>query len=232
MIIATAGHVDHGKTRLVEALTGVDTDRTAEEKRRGLTIDLGFAYLDRPDGGSPLGFVDVPGHERFLKNMLAGVASIDLAMLVVAADQGPELQTWEHLSILQLLEIPRLVVVLTRTDLADPDRLRDARTGVAEMLATTPWATSPVFPVSALSGDGISTLRSHLLAIHPPPLAEAGAFRLAVDRGFSLTGAGQIATGAVAAGRGRVAPPDCWRREGSPAAPARGQPRPRQPPQP
>ena len=125
MIIATAGHVDHGKTSLVRALTGVDTDRLAEEKRRGLTIDLGFAYA--PLGGAePVGFIDVPGHERFLRNMLAGVSRVDLALLVVAADDGPMPQTREHLAILGLTGARALVVALTKIDRVDPDRVAQA----------------------------------------------------------------------------------------------------------
>ncbi len=200
MIVATAGHVDHGKTRLVKALTGVDTDRTAEEKRRGLTIDLGFAYLDRPDGGEPLGFVDVPGHERFLRNMLAGVAAIDVALLVVAADEGPMPQTREHLAIMTLLGIPRALVALTRTDLAEPARLEQARAEVETLLASSAWGDSPIVPVSAASGDGVQELRNHLFAIRATPAETGRCFRLAVDRSFTLPGTGLVATGTVATG--------------------------------
>ncbi|MBL8352695.1 MAG: GTP-binding protein, partial [Burkholderiaceae bacterium] len=127
MIVATAGHVDHGKTTLVRALTGVDTDRLAEEKRRGMTIDLGFAYADLGAvDAEPIGFVDVPGHERFVRNMLAGVAAVDLALLVVAADDGPMPQTREHLAILGLLGVPQLVVALTKCDRVTPERLAAA----------------------------------------------------------------------------------------------------------
>ena len=158
VVIGTAGHVDHGKTTLVRALTGVDTDRLAEEKRRGLTIELGFARLDFPDG-SCAGVVDVPGHEKFIKTMLAGAGGIDLAMLVVAADEGFMPQTVEHLNILSLLGVRRGVVVLTKCDLADADWLAMARADLAARVKGTFLENAPVVETSAATGQGIEDLR-------------------------------------------------------------------------
>src|SRR5271169_6901651 len=155
MILATAGHIDHGKTTLVRALTGVDADRLPEEKRRGLTIDLGFAYARLPDG-TELGFVDVPGHERFLPNMLAGVLSIDRVLLVVAADDGPRPQTLEHLDILELIG------VVTKIDRVERDRTTAVVEEVEALLAAAGFAESPIFPVSSRSGEGVSALTRHL----------------------------------------------------------------------
>ena len=207
MIIATAGHVDHGKTTLVRSLTGVDTDRLAEEKRRGMTIDLGFAYADLGAmDAEPLGFVDVPGHERFVRNMLAGVAAIDLALLVVAADDGPMPQTREHLAILGLLGVPRLLVALTKIDRVTPERLAAAKREITALLAGGPHEKAPVFPLAATTGAGVAALRQHLAqaARWPAGRAVSGHFRLAIDRSFTLAGAGRIVTGAVLSGRVRV----------------------------
>ena len=156
MIVATAGHVDHGKTSLVKALTGVDTDRLPEEKRRGLTIDLGFAYADA------IGFIDVPGHERFIHNMLCGVAGIDLALLVVAADDGPMPQTREHLAILDLLGVTRAAVALTKIDRVPPERVAEVCAEIAALLAPSRLAGAPIFPADALRGVGIDAIRAHL----------------------------------------------------------------------
>jgi selenocysteine-specific elongation factor len=201
MIVATAGHIDHGKTVLVKALTGVDTDRLPEEKSRGISIDLGYAY--RPlDSGEVLGFVDVPGHERFVRNMLAGVTGIDYAILVVAADDGPMPQTEEHLAILDLLGVARGCVVVTKTDRVDAARAAEVA-GLVEILTDgTVLAGAPVFPVSALSGDGVAALRDHLAAVAAETgrRAAAGAFRLAVDRRFTVPGAGLVVTGTVFSG--------------------------------
>jgi selenocysteine-specific elongation factor len=161
VIIGTAGHVDHGKTALVKALTGVDTDRLAEEKRRGITIDLGYAYAGE------LGFVDVPGHERFVHTMLAGASGIDTALLVVALPEGIRRQTREHLQILSLLGIDRGVVALTKADLA-PDRIPDVSAALRTLLAESLLAEAPVIPVSAFSGQGIDDLRTALLASTAP----------------------------------------------------------------
>ena len=213
MIIATAGHVDHGKTSLVKALTGVDTDSLAEEQRRGMSIDLGFAYaaLDESDAlAEPVGFIDVPGHERFVRNMLAGVAAIDLALLVVAADDGPMPQTREHLAILTLLGVPALVLALSKIDRVSPHRLLAARAELAALLADGPYASAPVFALATPSGTGVAALRGHLAdaarkqAQHRAQAQPAGCFRLAIDRSFSRDGAGRIVTGAVLSGRVQV----------------------------
>ena len=203
MLIATAGHVDHGKTVLVKALTGVDTDRLPEEKARGLSIDLGFAYHTRPDGGV-LGFVDVPGHERFIRNMLAGVAAIDYALLVVAADDGPMPQTREHLAILDLLGVNAGAVVVTKVDLADDPQVAAVTGRIEKLVEGTGLKGAPVFPVSALSGAGMAALHEHLTGLAAERCAarvRTGArFRLAVDRCFTVRGAGVVVTGAVFSG--------------------------------
>lgn len=199
MIIATAGHVDHGKSTLIKALTGVDPDRLAEEKRRGLTIDLGFAWLQRP-GLQPLGFVDVPGHERFIGSMLAGVAAIDCALLVVAADQGVMPQTLEHLTILQLLGVDRVIVVLTRCDLAPRDQQQAMAQTLTGVLTEHGWPQTSLFYVSSLTGDGIDELREFLLAQQPADRAISGYARLMIDRRFTLAGAGCVITGTLVSG--------------------------------
>ncbi|MGQ0545321.1 MAG: selenocysteine-specific translation elongation factor [Betaproteobacteria bacterium] len=190
MIVATAGHVDHGKTSLVRALTGVDTDRLPEEKRRGMTIDLGFAYL------GPLGFVDVPGPERFVHNMLAGVGGIDYALLVVAADDGPMPQTREHLAILGLLGVRRAAVGLTKIDRVPPERINGVRREIEGLLSAR------VFPLSSVTGQGVQELKAHLLeeAKATAPRAAQGNFRLSVDRCFTVAGAGLVVTGTAIAG--------------------------------
>ena len=201
MIIGTAGHIDHGKTSLVRALTGVDTDRLIEEKRRGISIDLGFAYLPTPEG-SVLGFVDVPGHEKFIHNMLAGATGIDFALFVVAADDGIMPQSLEHLAIVDLLAIRGGVVALTKIDLAAPARRAEVAANIARALEDTCLSGSAVVPVSTVTGEGIDELRARLLAAARTPGTRAapGRFRLAVDRSFSLTGAGTIVTGTVLSG--------------------------------
>jgi len=201
MIIGTAGHIDHGKTALVRALTGVDTDRLKEEKTRGISIDLGFAYLPAGDGGI-LGFVDVPGHEKFVRNMLAGATGIDFVLLVVAADDGIMPQTREHLAIVELLGLTGGLVALTKIDLVPPERCAEVAQDVREMLQTTGLAAAQVVPVSANTGEGIEELRDRLLAAarDAAPRSALGRFRLAVDRCFSLTGVGTIVTGAVVSG--------------------------------
>jgi selenocysteine-specific elongation factor len=201
MIIGTAGHIDHGKTALVHALTGVDTDRLPEEKRRGLTIELGFAELALADGRSA-GVVDVPGHERFVRTMVAGTCGIDLVLLVVAADDGIMPQTREHLEIVELLGARAGVVALNKIDRADPARSNAVTAEISALLARGPLRGAPVVPVSALTGEGIETLRQALtqaLAGMPERAAD-GFFRLAVDRVFVKPGFGPVATGTVAAG--------------------------------
>ncbi|MCC5856700.1 MAG: selenocysteine-specific translation elongation factor [Ectothiorhodospiraceae bacterium] len=198
MIVATAGHVDHGKTALVRALTGVDTDRTEEEKRRGLTIDLGFAYMDGPSLRR-IGFVDVPGHERFIRNMLAGVAAVDFVLLVIAADDGPMPQTREHLAILHLLGLRHGAVVVSKTDRVSGERLLQVTEGIPELVEGTCLTGAPVFPVSAQTGAGMDALKRHLTRCSETlPWRKAdGNFRLAVDRCFTVDGAGLVVTGTV-----------------------------------
>ena len=208
MIVATAGHIDHGKTLLVKTLTGVDTDRLPEEKARGISIDLGFAYLPLPNG-ELIGFVDVPGHERFVRNMLAGVCGIDYALLVVAADDGVMPQTLEHLNILNLLHIQRGAVVVTKIDRVDEERVKQVGESVSALLATTQLADAKVMPVSAISGVGISELREMLKreAASAPSRANADQhFRYAADRAFTVAGSGTVVTGTVF--NGKVAPGD------------------------
>ena len=202
MIVGTAGHIDHGKTALVGALTGVDTDRLAEEKRRGISIELGYAYQPLADG-QVLGFVDVPGHERFIHTMLAGAAGIDFALLVVAADDGVMPQTREHLHILALLGIAQGAVALTKIDRVDPAHVAGMARELEALLAPTTLAGAPVFPVSAVTGQGIEALRAYLHAAAQalPPRRDDGGFRLAVDRSFTLKGTGTVVTGTVFSGR-------------------------------
>ncbi len=205
VVVGTAGHIDHGKTSLVRALTGIDTDRLPEEKARGITIDLGFAFLEEP-GAPTIEIVDVPGHERFVKNMLAGVGGIDLAMLVIAADEGVMPQTREHLAICSLLHIPRGLVALTKTDLVEPDWLELVREDLAGLLRETFLAGAPVIPVSAKTGEGLDALRAALRALAAEvPSRETDALpRLPVDRVFTIKGFGTVVTGTLTSGRLRV----------------------------
>ena len=208
MIVATAGHIDHGKTLLVKTLTGVDTDRLPEEKARGISIDLGFAYLPLADGAL-IGFVDVPGHERFIHNMLAGVCGIDFALLAVAADDGVMPQTVEHLQILDLLGIARGIAVITKTDRVDPERVDQVETQVRSLLADTALAGIALLPASAVTGAGIDALRQALVAAakaHAARYREGQHFRLAIDRAFTVAGSGTIVTGTVF--NGEVGPGD------------------------
>ena len=200
-IIGTAGHIDHGKTSLVKALTGIDTDRLAEEKKRGITIETGYAHLELPDGGRA-GVVDVPGHERFIKNMLASSGGIDLTMLVVAADDGVMPQTREHLSILQLLGINDGLVVISKCDLVDDEWLLMVRQEISETVAGTFLEGKPVAEISARTGQGIEELRSLLISlIQARPNRETGRqFRLPVDRVFTLPGFGTVGAGTLVEG--------------------------------
>lgn len=202
MIIGTAGHIDHGKTSLVKALTGIDADRLKEEKARGITIDLGFAYKVSTDG-SVLGFVDVPGHEKLIRNMLAGATGIDHVVLVVAADDGPMPQTREHLAILDLLGLSRGVVALTKADLVSEARLAEVRSEVRALLAPTALADAALLPVSSVTGQGIDALAQHLADASAalPTSQQRGHFRLAVDRSFSLPGIGTVVTGTAVSGQ-------------------------------
>jgi len=200
-IIGTAGHIDHGKTALIRALTGQDTDRLKEEKERGISIDLGFAYLDVPGVGRA-GIVDVPGHERFIRNMLAGAHGIDLVLLTVAADDGVMPQTEEHLDILHLLGVRRGIVVITKADLADSARIAEVREEVEILTVDTVLEGVPVIPVSVVDGTGLDELKEEIarqLATYER-VAPPGYFRLPVDRAFVIKGHGVVVTGTVVAG--------------------------------
>lgn len=199
MIIATAGHVDHGKTTLLQALTGVNASRLPEEKARGMTIDLGYAYWPQPDGRVP-GFIDVPGHEKFLANMLAGVGGIDHALLVVACDDGVMAQTREHLAILQLTGKPTLTVALTKTDRVDTARIAEVRRQVVDVLRDYGFDDVSLFETAATQMQGIESLRAHLLQLGERQHVEHQRFRLAIDRAFTVKGAGLVVTGTALSG--------------------------------
>ncbi len=204
-ILGTAGHIDHGKTALVKALTGVDTDRLKEEKERGITVDLGFAEL-RPTEDVRFGVVDVPGHEGFIRNMVAGATGVDLVLLVVAADEGVMPQTREHLAIVRYLGVPGLVVALTKADLVEEEWLELVREEVEELLAETPYRDSPVLPVSAVEGRGLEEL-TELLGSLGEAIEVRGqddVFRLPADRVFTIRGAGTVVTGTLWSGRLRL----------------------------
>ena len=200
IVIGTAGHIDHGKSALVLALTGTDPDRLKEEKARGITIDLGFAHARL--GGADLAFVDVPGHERFVKNMLAGVGGIDAVVLVIAADESVMPQTREHFAICRLLQIPAGVIALTKSDLVDADTLEIARIEARELVAGSALADAPIVPVSSRTGEGLDELREALtrLAASLPERSAAGLTRLPVDRVFSMRGFGTVVTGTLTSG--------------------------------
>ena len=201
IILGTAGHVDHGKTTLVKALTGTDTDRLAEEKKRGITIELGFAHLTLP-GGQRLGVIDVPGHERFIKNMVAGVGGIDMVMLLVAADEGVMPQTREHFDVCKLLGIERGLVVISKSDMVDEDLLELVTEEIAELVAGSFLEEAPVIPVSATAGTGIQDLLQALdkIAATVVEKPDSGAFRLPVDRAFVIKGFGTVVTGTALSG--------------------------------
>src|ERR1700720_3135697 len=200
VIVGTAGHIDHGKSALVEALTGTNPDRLEEEKRRGITIDLGFAFLDL--NNARLGFVDVPGHERFVKNMLAGVGGTDLLLLVIAANESIKPQTREHFDICRLLGIPRGIVALTKSDLVDADILELVTLEIGELVAGSFLESAPIVPVSAKTGHGLDNLRTELARVSAdvPERNAAGYFRLPIDRVFSMKGFGVVATGTLVSG--------------------------------
>ncbi|HCM9125249.1 selenocysteine-specific translation elongation factor [Enterobacter hormaechei] len=203
MIIATAGHVDHGKTTLLQAITGVNADRLPEEKKRGMTIDLGYAYWPQPDG-RVLGFIDVPGHEKFLSNMLAGVGGIDHALLVVACDDGVMAQTREHLAILQLTGNPQLTVALTKADRVDEARIDEVREEVLTALDEYGFKDASLFVTVATEGRGIDALCDHLQQIPSREQASHHRFRLAIDRAFTVKGAGLVVTGTALSGEVNV----------------------------
>ncbi len=200
VIVGTAGHIDHGKSALVRALTGIDPDRLEEEKRRGITIDLGFAHLEL--NGHRLGFVDVPGHERFVRNMLAGVGGIDLVLLVIAADESIKPQTREHFDICRLLGIERGLVALTKSDLVTPDGLELVRLEVAEFLRASFLERAPIVPVSSKTGAGLDQLKQELAraATEVPAKDASQHFRLPIDRSFVMKGFGSVVTGTLVAG--------------------------------
>ena len=206
MIVGTAGHIDHGKTSLVKALTGVDTDRLKEEKARGISIELGYAYLSLRDG-EVLGFVDVPGHERFVDHMVAGATGIDFVLLVIAADDGPMPQTLEHVDIVNLLGVRAGAIAMTKVDRVDEARREACRTEIAALVQGSPLADAPVFPVSSITDEGLDALKEHLIgeaAAFGERQGRGASFRLAVDRCFTLDGVGTVVTGTVFAGEVRV----------------------------
>ena len=204
VIVGTAGHIDHGKSALVEALTGTHPDRLEEEKRRGITIDLGFAFLD--SGGVRFGFVDVPGHERFVRNMLAGVGGIDLVLLVVAADESVMPQTREHFDICRLLGIPRGLIAITKSDLVDADTLNLTRLETEELVRGSFLEGAPIVPVSARSRAGLEELKQALVRVAEscPARDTKGPFRLPIDRSFAIKGFGTVVTGTLISGSLRV----------------------------
>src|SRR5689334_16494768 len=203
IIVGTAGHIDHGKTALVKALTGIDADRLEEEKRRGITIDLGFAHLQLTPA-LRLGFVDVPGHERFVKNMLAGVGGIDIVLFVIAADEGIKPQTREHFDICRLLGIPRGIVALTKSDAVDAETLEVVRLEIEDFLRGSflDPQHAPIVPVSAVRGDGIEQLKRELSrAASAAGVKDAAAItRLPIDRAFVMKGFGTVITGTLIGG--------------------------------
>ncbi|MBV9226264.1 MAG: selenocysteine-specific translation elongation factor [Acidobacteriaceae bacterium] len=205
LVLGTAGHIDHGKTSLVQALTGIDTDRLAEEKRRGISIDLGFAYLTLPDG-CRISFIDVPGHERFIKNMLAGVGGIQAVLLIVAADEGVKPQTREHFEICRLLGVHRGMVALTKADLASSEQLTTTRLAVEELCAGSFLSGQPIIPVSSRTGEGLQELRHALsnLARQTSRRSSEGLPRLPIDRSFAIKGFGTVVTGTLWSGELRV----------------------------
>ncbi len=205
VIVGTAGHIDHGKTALVKALTGIDTDRLEEEKRRGITIDIGFAHMCL--GDYRIGFIDVPGHEKFVKNMLAGIGGIDIAMLVVAANESIMPQTVEHFAICHLLEIPRGLVVITKRDLVDPDLIEVVREEIHDLVEGSFLEDAPVVAVDSISGSGLDELKAALLQVIDQRSAVSGqrsagsAFRMPIDRVFTIKGFGTVVTGTPAHGQ-------------------------------
>ncbi|WP_077048261.1 selenocysteine-specific translation elongation factor [Pseudomonas sp. KK4] len=203
MIVGTAGHIDHGKTALLQALTGQAGDRRREERERGMTIDLGYLYAALEPGAALTGFIDVPGHERFTHNMLAGAQGIDLVLLVVAADDGVMPQTREHLAIVELLGIPRALVAISKIDRVDGARVQAVREQVSALLAPGPYAEAPLIALSSVTGEGVETLRQALLAAQREVLQRGldGGFRLWIDRAFSVAGAGIVVTGTALSGQ-------------------------------
>ncbi len=209
LIVGTAGHIDHGKSALVKALTGIDPDTLPEEKERGLTIELGFIFMDAPGYGKQVVFIDVPGHEKFVKTMVAGASHINLALLVIAADEGISVQTREHFDVLRLLDIPRGIVALTKSDLAGADRIDTLTREVSSFLGNTFMQGAPIIPVSALTGAGLDALKSALLEAGGlvPRREDKGVFRMPVDRVFIMRGFGTVVAGTVLGGDVRIGDP-------------------------
>lgn len=205
IILGTAGHIDHGKTTLIKALTGIDTDRLSEEKKRGITIDLGFAHLSLPSGRK-VGIVDVPGHERFIKNMVAGVGGIDMVLFIVAADEGVMPQTQEHLNILKILNIQRGLTVLTKTDMVDDEWLELVIEEVREQVKGTFLEKTPIIPVSSITGEGILQLKAAIDKICSEEISKdiQSPFRLPIDRIFTMVGIGTVVTGSLLFGTVKV----------------------------
>ena len=199
LVVGTAGHIDHGKTTLLRALTGIDADRLPEERRRGMTIDVGYAHLDLEDG-TVIDFVDVPGHDRLVGNMLVGAGEIDAALLVVAADDGPRAQTREHLGLLDALGIARGVVAITKTDAVDASRVAEVRALVRDLVAPTALASAPIVDVSGVTGSGLDALRGELAALAGPFRPAARPPTLAIDRAFTVRGRGVVVTGTLRGG--------------------------------
>ena len=202
VIVGTAGHIDHGKTALVKALTGIDADRLEEEKRRGITIELGFIFMDTPGFDRQIVFIDVPGHEKLIRTMVAGSANLDAAMLVIAADEGVSEQTREHFDILRLLQVPAGIVALTKRDLVDADMLELVRAEVEKFVAGSFLEGAPVVPVSSITGEGVEEVRAALteVARAAPPRADSGILRLPIDRAFTMHGFGTVIAGTLLAG--------------------------------
>jgi selenocysteine-specific elongation factor len=203
VIVGTAGHIDHGKTLLLQALTGQAGDRRREERERGMTIDLGYLYAVLEPGAALTGFIDVPGHERFTHNMLAGAQGIDLVLLVVAADDGVMPQTREHQAIVELLGIPRALIAITKCDRVDAARVQAVRQQIETLLAPGPYAGAPQIALSSVTGEGVDTLREALVDAQHEVLQRnvSGGFRLAIDRAFSVAGAGIVVTGTALSGQ-------------------------------
>ena len=205
VIVGTAGHIDHGKTALVKALTGIDADTLAEEKRRGITIELGFVFLDALESAKQVVFIDVPGHEKLVKTMVAGASNIDAALLVVAADEGISVQTREHFEILQLLGIEKGIVALTKADLVDADSLTGLESALKGFVRGTFLEGAPVLPVSAVTGEGIAHLKQALLdlADEVGERRDSEIFRMPVDRVFSMSLFGKLIEGTGLSGEVR-----------------------------
>lgn len=205
-IIGTAGHIDHGKTALVKALTGFDTDTLAEEKKRGITIELGFAFMEAPDFDKQIVFIDVPGHEKLIKTMVAGASNIDVAMLVIAADEGINVQTIEHFDILQLLGIEIGIVALNKADLVDEARLRNVAAEVRSLTAGTFLADAPIIPVSSITGIGVNEVKAALIiaARGVKSRRDTGVFRMPIDRVFTMHGFGTVVAGTILSGSVKI----------------------------